>query len=162
MHVEAGSGLHFLVAASGAIPAFLLMLYFDWIDRKRPEPWTMRYAVTGVGILSVIPAVIFEASFTQVYANGAHSNGYADAAFNSFVVAGAVEEAAKIAAVFIVVWYSRHFDERMDGLVYGARAGLGFALLENCLYIYQVAPTDQLPMVWGLRALLAVPGHALW
>ena len=162
MHIESGSGLHYLVAASGAIPAFLLMLYFDWIDRKRPEPWTLRYAVTGVGILTVIPAVIFEATFTQIYANGFHSNGYADAAFNSFVVAGAVEEAAKIAAVFLVVWYASAFDERMDGLVYGARAGLGFALLENCLYIYKVAPTNDLAMTWVLRALFAVPGHALW
>jgi RsiW-degrading membrane proteinase PrsW (M82 family) len=164
-HVEAGSGMHYLVAASGAIPAILVMLYFDWIDRKRPEPWGLRYAVMGVGLLTVIPAVMFELSFTQIYAAGEHhhhATSYGDAAFNSFVVAGSVEEASKIAAVFMVVWYSKHFDERMDGIVYGARAGLGFALLENCLYIYQVAPTDELTVTWVLRALLAVPGHALW
>lgn len=162
MHVEAGSGMNFLVAATGAIPAVLLMLYFDWLDRKRPEPASLRYGVMGVGILSVIPAIIVEGVLMAARGKGMEAGSYADAGYNSFVVAGATEEAMKIASVFVVVWYSRFFDERMDGLVYGARAGLGFALLENCAYIYQAAPTNDLAITWILRALFAVPGHAMW
>lgn len=154
---------HYLAALSGAIPAILAMLYFDWLDRRRPEPWGLRYGVTVVGMLSVIPVII--GAVVLDAAVGEHQpppGTYGHAAYMAFGVAAALEEAAKIAAVYLVVWRSRAFDERIDGLVYGARAGLGFALVENCLYIWQAAIDGQLVSVWILRALLAVPGHALW
>jgi RsiW-degrading membrane proteinase PrsW (M82 family) len=154
---------HVLVALSGALPAIIAMLYFDWLDRKRPEPWGLRYLVTFVGMLSVIPVLILAVVIEKLMGDAVPAAGsYEHAAFLSFGLAAGVEEACKIAAVFIVVWNSRRFDERMDGLVYGARAGLGFALVENCLYIYNAAIEGQLVMVWVLRALLAVPGHAIW
>src|ERR1051326_3664445 len=52
---------------------------------------------------------------------------------------------------------SREFDEPMDGIVYGAVASLGFASLENFLY---VAGDDHSLRVAVLRAFTAVPGHA--
>ena len=162
MHIEEGTQAHYLVALSGCIPAFLMMFYFDWLDRKRPEPWSLRYLTTLVGVLSVIPALVGDALLLGATSGGFQAETYGGAAFNAFVLAGAIEELAKISAVFMVVYYSKKFDERMDGLVYGARAGLGFALLENCLYIYKAAPTDALAVTWVARALLAVPGHAMW
>ncbi|HLL21582.1 MAG TPA: PrsW family glutamic-type intramembrane protease, partial [Kofleriaceae bacterium] len=69
----------------------------------------------------------------------------------------------KMFVVYWIVWRRPEFDERMDGIVYACRAGLGFALVENVMYLLFLAPTvgDQLTM-WILRALLAVPGHAMW
>lgn len=163
MQISPGSGAHYLVAASGAIPAIAAMLYFDWLDRKRPEPWKLRYATTVVGMLSVLPVLVLDLMIDAGLGSTAPArDGYAHAAYLSFGLAAGVEEACKIAVVFAVVWSSRHFDERMDGIVYGARAGLGFALVENILYLYATATSGQLALVWGLRALLAVPGHALW
>lgn len=154
---------HYLAAASGAVPAILAMLYFDYLDRKRPEPLRMRYGVVLVGMLSVLPVLIIAQALDSVLGASAPApDSYGGAAYISFGVAAGLEEACKISAVFLVVWYSRHFDERMDGIVYGARAGLGFALVENCLYIYKAVIDDQLVGVWILRALLAVPGHAIW
>lgn len=163
MDIELYSQEHYLAAASGAIPAILAMLYFDYLDRKRPEPLKLRYGVVLVGMLSVLPVLIFAQMIDSALGASVPQPGtYAGAAYISFGIAGGLEEACKISAVFLVVWYSRHFDERMDGIVYGARAGLGFALVENCLYIYKAVIDDQLVGVWILRALLAVPGHAIW
>ncbi len=163
VQVEPGGQAHYLVAASGALPAIAAMLYFDWLDRKRPEPWRLRYAVTIVGMLSVVPVIALDLLIAEALGDAApDQGGYAHAAYLSFGLAAGVEEACKIAVVFLVVWSSRHFDERMDGIVYGARAGLGFALVENCVYLYAAATTQQLALVWVLRAVLAVPGHALW
>jgi protease PrsW len=163
VRVELYTAEHYLVAVSGAVPAIAAMLVFDWLDRRRPEPWRLRYAVTGVGMLSVIPVLILALAIDRSLGDASPAPGtYAYAAYVSFVIAGALEEACKISAVFVVVWYARAFDERMDGLVYGARAGLGFALVENCMYVYQAAIDGQLIAVWLLRAVLAVPGHALW
>jgi RsiW-degrading membrane proteinase PrsW (M82 family) len=163
MDIVPYSSDHTLVALSGALPAIAAMLYFDWLDRKRPEPWGLRYLVTFFGMLSVIPVLILAVVIEQSMGDSVPAAGtYEHAAFLSFGLAAGVEEACKITAVFIVVWHSKRFDERMDGLVYGARAGLGFALVENCLYIYNAVIEGQWVTVWILRALLAVPGHAIW
>ena len=163
MDIELYSRDHYLIALSGALPAIVAMLYFDWLDRKRPEPWGKRYLVTFVGMLSVVPVLILGAMIEMTLGPRAPEPGtYEHAAYMSFGLAAGLEEACKITAVFIVVWRSRWFDERMDGLVYGARAGLGFALVENCLYIWQAAIDGHAVTVWVLRALLAVPGHAIW
>ncbi|HMG55965.1 MAG TPA: PrsW family glutamic-type intramembrane protease, partial [Kofleriaceae bacterium] len=54
------------------------------------------------------------------------------------------------------------FDERMDGIVYASRAGLGFALVENVMYLLGQQSLQGQIVVWVERALLAVPGHAMW
>src|SRR5690606_12849632 len=48
------------------------------------------------------------------------------------------------------------------GIVYASRAGLGFALVENVLYLLQETTLGGQLQTWILRAVLAVPGHALW
>jgi RsiW-degrading membrane proteinase PrsW (M82 family) len=87
---------------------------------------------------------------------------YQGAVYHAFGVAAAVEEACKIAVVYWVVWRRPEFDERMDGIVYAARAGLGFALVENVLYLLGQHDLNGQLRLWILRALLAVPGHAMW
>ena len=87
---------------------------------------------------------------------------YDGAGANAFVVAAAVEEACKIAVVYWIVWRRPEFDERMDGIVYAARAGLGFALIENVLYMAHAHDLSGAAVTWTMRAVLAVPGHAMW
>jgi RsiW-degrading membrane proteinase PrsW (M82 family) len=51
----------------------------------------------------------------------------------------------------------------MDGIVYGARAGLGFALVENVVYLLLIPHSlAEFVSLFVARALLAVPGHAAW
>jgi RsiW-degrading membrane proteinase PrsW (M82 family) len=75
--------------------------------------------------------------------------------FAAFVTAAIPEEFLKF---LVLVGYSarrRCFDEPMDGLVYGAAAALGFAALENVLYVMDGGWATAL-----LRAVTAVPMHA--
>lgn len=53
----------------------------------------------------------------------------------AFLIAGPVEESLKLLAVLVLVWPWSHFDEPMDGIVYGAASGAGFALAENFLFM---------------------------
>jgi len=151
------------IALSGALPALLAMWFVDRLDAKRPEPPRLRRLVTGVGMASVIPAIILELVL-QAYTSSSIGSGltYEGASFNSFAVAAGVEEACKIGVVYWVVWRRPEFDERMDGIVYACRAGLGFALVENIMYLLSEDSVSGQITVWVLRALLAVPGHALW
>ena len=139
------------------------MWLVDRLDRKRPEPAKLRRLVVFVGMLSVIPAVLIEGWLTS--GPGARVGPqftYQGATFNAFVVAGAVEEACKIAVIYWIVWRRPELDERMDGIVYASRAGLGFALVENVGYLLTPTTLDGQLYMWVARALLAVPGHAMW
>jgi RsiW-degrading membrane proteinase PrsW (M82 family) len=153
---------HLYLAATGTLPALAAMWYVDRLDRRRPEPAALRRKVALYGALSVIPALIVGGLLVVLSHDAlASEQSYRGAAFHAFVIAAAVEEACKIGVVFWV--FSRpEFDERLDGIVYAGRAGLGFALVENVLYLLGQHDTGGLVATWVLRALLAIPGHALW
>ena len=154
---------HYEVALSGVIPAIVAMWIVDRLDAKRPEPASTRRLVVFFGMLSVIPALVLEVVLSRVV--GAELEPqltYQGSSFQAFIVAAAVEEACKILVVYWVVWRRPEFDERMDGIVYASRAGLGFALVENVMYLLQQQSLQGQIVVWVERALLAVPGHAMW
>lgn len=151
------------VALSGAVPALVAMWLVDRLDRKRPEPRRLRWLVAFVGMLSVIPAIALGMAITAAVDDVVEPQfTYQGATFSAFVLAAGVEEACKIAVVYWIVWRRPEFDERLDGIVYASRAGLGFALVENVFYLLgQTTLTGQIH-VWVARAFLAVPGHAMW
>ena len=151
------------IALSGAIPALVAMWLVDRLDRKRPEPARTRRLVAFVGMLSVIPAIILETVATSTLGDHVQPRmTYQGASFHAFFVAAGIEEMCKIAVVYWVVWRRPEFDERMDGIVYASRAGLGFALVVNVLYLLQQDTLGGQLQSWILRAVLAVPGHAMW
>ncbi len=151
------------IALSGAIPALIAMWLVDRLDRKRPEPASLRRLVAFFGMMSTIPAIIAEKAIGNTLGEQvAPLLTYQGASFHAFVIAAAVEEACKIAVVYWVVWRRPEFDERMDGIVYASRAGLGFALVENVLYLLNEGSLHGQLQLWIMRAVLAVPGHALW
>jgi protease PrsW len=151
------------IALSGAIPALIAMWLVDRLDRKRPEPARTRRMVAFVGMLSVIPAIFIESIVMGTLGEQVQPRiTYQGASFHAFVIAAAIEEACKIGVVYWVVWKKPEFDERMDGIVYASRAGLGFALVENILYLLQQTTIEGQLQTWVLRAVLAVPGHAMW
>jgi RsiW-degrading membrane proteinase PrsW (M82 family) len=153
-----------LVALSGVIPALVAMWIIDRLDAKRPEPAVLRRTVVLYGALSVMPAIIIEVLLTRHIGPSLDpiELTYQGASFKAFLVAAAVEEACKIQVIYWVVWRRPEFDERMDGIVYGSRAGLGFALVENVGYILMQPTLKGQLVVWIMRAFLAVPGHAMW
>jgi protease PrsW len=164
VHTRHVTNTHLQIALSGALPALLAMYLVDRLDAKRPEPPSLRRKVAIFGALAVVPAIVIEMLLSNnVGANLDPEFTYQGSSFKAFVVAAGVEEACKILVVYWIVWRRPEFDERMDGIVYASRAGLGFALVENVMYLMFLAPTaeDQLRM-WILRAVLAVPGHAMW
>ncbi|MGB1700931.1 MAG: PrsW family intramembrane metalloprotease, partial [Nannocystaceae bacterium] len=151
-----GGPLALVLAA--AVPTLIVSLYFDWLDRERPEPRSSLRRVYLAGALSFAPVLVVE---LLLRAAAPEHHGVGGIAWDAFVVAAIPEEAAKVACIAIFVWKRAAFDEHMDGITYGVRAGLGFALVENLGY-FLVAPPDQLLVVLVFRSALLVPGHAAW
>jgi RsiW-degrading membrane proteinase PrsW (M82 family) len=147
------------LALLGAAPALVAMVIVDALDRKRPEPPRTLRRVAMAGALSALPVILVG----ELLKLGSPGPGYAAALYMSFAIAAVPEEAAKLASVYLMAWRRPEFDERMDGIVYGARAGLGFALVENVAYLLLLPQSfgEYLQLFIG-RAVLAVPGHAIW
>ncbi len=76
--------------------------------------------------------------------------------FVSFLSSGFLEESVKWFVLMISVYPHAHFDEHYDGIVYGASVSLGFATLENILYLFSHGVEHAF-----IRALLPVSCHAL-
>jgi RsiW-degrading membrane proteinase PrsW (M82 family) len=156
------------LALFGAAPAILAMALFDWLDAKRPEPKTTLRLVAFGGMLAALPVIALAELLKLVAPSGydvatGAATTYVGAAYVSFAIAAIPEEAAKLLSVFLFAWRKPEFDERMDGIVYGARAGLGFALVENVAYLLLLPSSlSEYVSIFLGRALLAVPGHAIW
>ncbi len=150
----------FQLALFGALPAILAMAYVDHLDAKRPEP---RRTLRLVALAGALSAVLIVAVGALLRPMGPLPGTYAAAFYDAFVVAAVPEELAKLGCMLAVAWRRPEFDERMDGIVYGARAGLGFALVENVAYLLLIPNSlGEFISLFFARALLAVPGHAAW
>ena len=140
-----------IVAA--VLPSLLLVWYFHARDTF-PEPASVLWATFGFGCLSVVPAVLLGATVEPVLQS---RNPLSTAAFQAFVIAALCEEVAKLSVLLGYSFRHSAFDEPMDGIVYGAAASLGFATLENTLYVI-----DGGFLLAFMRGLLSVPGHATY
>lgn len=140
------------VAVSAVVPSLLLLWYFHSRDAY-PEPGRAIWLTFGLGVLSTIPTVLVVLPVTALLRDLTHP--FYTGASRAFLAAAMPEEFFK----FIVVSYycarQHHFDEPVDGLVYGVAASLGFATLENVLYVAQGGLSVAL-----LRGVTAVPAHA--
>lgn len=152
--------MHFVLALSGMIPALFLMWLVDRLDAKRPEPrWTLR-KVAIFGGLSTIPCIVVQLALDRGL--GIKPTTLGGALFTSYISAGVTEELAKAVVLYLAVWRHPAFDERLDGIVYATRAGLGFALVENVGYLLDSKSFAGFLGIWVMRAALAVPGHAIY
>ncbi len=151
------SALPYVVLA--VAPGLFLLWFFYRRDRWEREPPLLVLAVFAAGALSVVPVVA-----VGWFGAAAGLTVQAVDGLGAVVVAPLLEEPAKLLAVLLVAYRRPAFNEPMDGIVYGTAAALGFASLENVLYVLGALGRSEghAQSLLVLRALLSVPGHALF
>lgn len=142
------------------LPVLLLATFVYRKDSYQKEPIGMLFKAFFFGCLSVIPAIFLEQFLTDAYMGPSPS--WIEGAYTGYIVAGCSEELSKLLLLLLAVWRSRHFDEYFDGIVYAAFVGLGFAGLENIMYVFNQTDFTTSFMTGSMRALLSVPGHFLF
>ncbi|PIF05906.1 MAG: PrsW family intramembrane metalloprotease [Draconibacterium sp.] len=135
-------------------PVFIISVYIYLRDKYDKEPLRLLALALLAGAVIVIPVLVIE-SFLSNFAT--LFKGLAVAAWNAFVVAAFSEELMKYAALYLLIWNRREFNEKFDGIVYAVYISLGFAAVENILYV-----TGSGLNTGVVRALTAVPAHAIF
>lgn len=138
---------------SAVVPSLLLLWYFYSRDIY-PEPHRIVWTTFALGV-ATIPGVYGFGWIIDQLGGDSLVDPYAAGAMKAVVYAAVPEEALKLAVLLAYVRRQQAFDEPMDGLVYGVAVSLGFATLENILYV-RVGGLD-LALV---RAFTALPCHA--
>lgn len=143
----------FITAITPGIALGLAIYLFDRYDR---EPIKVLLKVFIMGIIAVIPTIIVENLLSSFNIFG----GTLGAAYTAFIVAGLTEEYMKRRVVLKHVYYNPVFDEKLDGIVYCVMSALGFATIENVMYV--VFRFSDIESVGLYRAILSVPAHMLF
>lgn len=134
-----------LLRAAGPIlgAAILWVQYFDLKDSLRKEPRRMLVFGFFLGAVAAVLAYGLYGLLAQLGFDGPGAGPVAGALYFIGVV-GPIEEGAKFAVAWAVLFRTRWFDEPIDGLVYAATVAIGFASLENALYAPHVDGVTQL------------------
>ncbi|MFC6724171.1 PrsW family intramembrane metalloprotease [Halobium palmae] len=149
------------------IPALALVAYVWYSDATTSEPLSLLVATFLLSIVTANFAVVFNSLLQQPFS----ALGGIGMVLFFYVVVGPVEETVKLLAVRLYAYNSDRFGTVVDGAVYGAVAGLGFATIENFIYIARQVGGADISLGLGLvgagggitaiRAL-AGPGHVIY
>lgn len=136
-------------------PVAIILFYVYFRDKYEKEPVGLLIKSLIAGALTVIPIIFIERLLSAL--NPAVEGSVHYGFWNAFVVAALSEESLKFAALFLLIWKNSNFNEKFDGIVYAVFVSLGFAAVENILYVsgggFQTAV---------MRAWTAVPAHAIF
>ena len=144
-----------VLIAAAVLPAAFLLYRVYKMDTIEKEPWSILRKLLLWGALSGIPAALVESLLTGLVGNLLEKGTLLYNFIFGFIVAALVEESFKFFFLYKFTFKSPHFNFRFDGVVYAVFVSMGFAILENVLYVFQGGLG-----VAVSRALLALPLHA--
>ena len=154
------AGMILLQILLAVIPAMVLIFYVVWRDRLHPEPGGQLVKAFFMGFLTIPLALLFASLIGQIFMLLPPIEGVGALLVTSLMQAAIPEESAKLLILWLFLRRCRHFDEHMDGIVYAVCVGMGFATVENILYVTSSGPQFLKVLSLGLsRAFLAIPGH---
>lgn len=139
-----------LLLGISILPVILLLLYIYRQDKYEKEPLGLLILAFLGGIVSIFIDLFIISIINSVW--------YSETVFYSaFIEAGFPEELSKFFVLFLLIWWNKNFNEHMDGIVYATFVGLGFACIENILYVFDGGLGTGI-----VRAIISVPGHFLF
>ena len=141
-----------LILTVGLAPGLFWLWYFYSRDKYEPEPLSLIARMFFLGMVAAVIAYFLE-NLLISFVTGI--------LFVALAVP-VIEEVLKFSMVGLFVYRDKEFDEPMDGIVYATATALGFATLENIVYVLDIQTLSSLFVTGSLRAILSVPAHALF
>lgn len=145
----------FLVAAALLPPLILLRVVYR-MDTVESEPGELLRSLFLRGVLAMVPIFFLELACDQ-FVDFFPFGSLAYLFLSYFVVPGFVEEGVKYRVLYGRTWNDGNFDYRFDAVVYAVFVSLGFAAVENIMYVMTTGFGTAV-----MRALFSIPGHAMF
>jgi len=133
-----------------------------WLDRYEKEPLSLAAAVFFWGaipavVLSLVAELVLDVPLLVL------GQGLAHEVISSSLIAPVVEEVVKAIALLGLLMFWRHeFDNVLDGIIYGALVGFGFAMVENVFYAFGSVADGSWGVVLPMRTLLFGLNHSFF
>ena len=145
-----------ILLLAALIPPFVLLGGVYKLDQIEKEPVALIRSLFFWGVVSAVPAIILEGA-----AETAFSSLISDETLllliENFVGVALVEEGCKHFILKRKTWNHPEFNYVFDAVVYSVTVSLGFAAIENVLYVTFAGLGTAL-----VRALLSIPGHCIF
>ena len=148
---------NYLILLTALLPIAILVYHIYRKDKKSPEPTGQLIKAFLFGILSVPVSFCISIPLGIIGLYPVEATSILGSISTAFFGAAIPEESAKYFMLWLLLRKNRYFDEKMDGIVYAVCVSLGFAALENIMYLFSNA--ESYLSVGIARAIFAVPGH---
>ena len=136
-------------------PGTAIALYIYLKDHHEREPLHLLILCFLYGCLSTAVTLLISLPVNFLILTAPDS--VIDQFINAFFKVALIEEFSKFIFVRFILFRSIHFNEPFDGIVYAVMVSMGFATLENVVYVYELGF-----MTGVLRMFTAVPAHAVF
>lgn len=136
-------------------PVAAIALFIYWRDEHEKEPMRLLWRAFYLGMLGVIPTVVLSLLMEPLGLDQ-ESSSLTFSFISVMVGIALVEELSKFFGVRMFLYRHKEFNEPYDGIIYSVMAALGFAAIENILYVFEGGAGVAVG-----RAIFAVPSHAI-
>ncbi|MCR5208514.1 MAG: PrsW family intramembrane metalloprotease [Eubacterium sp.] len=138
--------------ALSCLPSIVLLSYIYKKDKADKEPFGLLLTLFVLGALVCFPVAFIESVMENInpFAQGSLLYNV----FSNFLGVALIEEGGKFIVLYLVTHKNKNFNCLFDGVIYSVVTSLGFATLENILYVAQYGFATAV-----IRAVTAVPGH---
>jgi len=137
------------------VPSLLIAGFIYWQDKYEREKAIPMLICFLLGAIITMPALFLEAKADSI--GWSESEHFGMTFFVAFIVVAFNEELFKFVALYLFPFQQKFFNEPFDGIVYAVMIGMGFAMVENILYVHRFGIAE----TWG-RAFTAVPSHGVY
>lgn len=149
--------MNYIIILTALLPIAILAFYIWRKDYRAPEPAGLLIKAFFFGALSPILSFCFSIPFQYVGLYSLEPTSITESLCTAFLGAAIPEELAKLIMLWLLLRKNHYFDEKMDGILYAVCVSLGFAAVENLLYLF--SNSESFLSVGLCRAFFAVPGH---
>ncbi|MFK7969622.1 MAG: PrsW family glutamic-type intramembrane protease [Bacteroidia bacterium] len=146
-----------ILLALALAPIAFILLYVYLRDEYDKEPLKHLIIAFIGGVVIAFPVVLIGNGLSEWWGLDGSSPSIIKVIVYTFVIVACTEEGMKY---LVTRWYCYRlpeFDESYDGIMYAVTVSMGFAAIENVLYVSQGGAS-----VGWLRAFSAVPAHAIF
>jgi protease PrsW len=135
-------------------PGVGIVFFIYFRDKYEKEPFRLLRNCFLFGLLSIVPAILIELGMGRLGLN--ENQGILKTLVYAFFVVGLAEEMSKFFFLRVYAFPKKDFNEPFDGIVYSIMISMGFATIENVMYVaFEGLGTAV------LRMFTAVPLHAV-